>query len=112
MRKNKKIALLGGDMRQISVGRRLAENGYCVNAWRVFESGEKEHNDFVFFDSISEKIFAWKPDHFPRSESVSIARAKVRLTQYMFDSNVSSAIISTISSTSIFLLLGLLQIHT
>ena len=41
MRKNKKIALLGGDMRQISVGRRLAENGYCVNAWRVFESGEK-----------------------------------------------------------------------
>lgn len=56
MRKNKKIALLGGDMRQISVGRRLAENGYCVNAWRVFESGEKEHNDFVFFDSISETL--------------------------------------------------------
>ncbi len=56
MRRNKKIALLGGDRRQISIGIRLAEGGHCINAWRVLDNGAKEHNGFVFSDNISEAL--------------------------------------------------------
>ena len=56
MKKNSKIALLGGDRRQTAVGRRLAEAGLDVRAWRVAADGDSRSR-FTVYDSINEALY-------------------------------------------------------